>query len=126
MARTYERSGPLRYSCPLSAPAAAEEGLQQGSRITLPDAADDFRPVMTAAAFKNPGSVFDAAALGIIGAEDEAADAGKGDRLGAHGTRLQRYIEIAVWQARPSQQPAGLAQGQEFRMGCGIMITLHL
>ena len=54
--------------------------------------------------------MLDAAALGIVGGEVEAADPGEGDRLRAHRTGLERHLEIAAGEARRAQPAAAAAR----------------
>ena len=56
--------------------------------------------------------MLDRTAFGIGSAEIEAADAGEGDRRGAHGAGLERDIEVAIDQALAAEPGASRANGE--------------
>src|SRR5665811_2030227 len=113
---TCRTSRPLTASCRLA--AGREEVLQQACGGGLTDAAIDFGRVVAGGLAEKARPVLHGAALGIARAEIEPADAGEGDGAGTHGAGLQRHIEIAVHEALASERGAGLADGQQLRMGC--------
>ena len=70
-------------------------------------------------------AVLDATALGVLGAEIEPADAGKGYGVGAHGARLQRHVKIAMGEARRAKAFGRRPDGQKFRVGRGVIVGLN-
>ena len=66
----------------------------------------------------------DSAALGVVGAEDEAPDAEQADGLGAHWAGLQRDDQVAVGQAGAAAVGGGFAQGQDFGVRGGVVAGL--
>ena len=88
------------------------------------NAAIDFRLVVAGGLGKDFRAVIDAAALGVVGAEVDAADAGEGNGCRAHRAGLQRHIEVAFRQARRALELAGLLQHEHFRMSGRIMRRL--
>jgi len=64
--------------------------------------------------------MFDAAALGVVGAENKSADACEGNRRRAHGARLQGDVKIAKGKAGAFRFARTLAQAKHFRMGRGV------
>ena len=61
-------------------------------------------------------AMLDRAAFGIGRAEIEAADAGEGDRGGAHGAGLERDIEVAIGEPLAAELGAGGADGEQLGM----------
>ena len=76
--------------------------------------------MMTGGLGEDARAVLDAAALGIGRAVIEAADAGEGNGLRAHGAGLQRDIKIAARQPFRPERVGGLADHQHFGMGRGV------
>ena len=66
------------------------------------------------------GAVFDCAHFRVIGTEIDAADAGVGDGTGAHGAGFEGDVEIAVGEAFRAKLCGGLAEHQNFGVGCGV------
>ena len=56
---------------------------------------------------EDAGAVLDPAALGVGGTEVEPAQPGEGDRLRAHGARLQRDVDVAVGTRRALPRSVG-------------------
>ena len=77
-----------------------EEGAQQGRRRALGHTADHLGPVMRGGLVEDARPVLDPAALRVVGAEHQPADAKERDRRGAHRAGLERHPEVAVRQAR--------------------------
>src|SRR5579859_812741 len=86
--------------------------------------ADHLRRMVAGRLAVDARPVIDAAALRIIGAEIEPADAGEGNRRRAHRAGFQGDIEVALDQARLAQQAAGLADGEDFGVGGGVFQLL--
>jgi 23S rRNA pseudouridine2605 synthase len=66
-------------------------------------------------------AVDDGAALNVFGAEHHPADSGVADGAGAHGAGLQCHIESEAGQAVVAEPFGRLAQGQNLRMGGGVV-----
>jgi len=77
-------------------PPLPEEVSQQRGGFGFADAADDFGTVVAGGRLEDARTMVNAAAFGIVGAEDQAADAEQADRLRAHGAWLQRDDQVAV------------------------------
>ena len=71
---------------------------------------------MACGLFEDPGTVLDAAALGVVGTEKQPPHPGQRNRRRAHGAGLQGYIQIAL-----VQMPAGFADHQHFGVRGGIV-----
>jgi putative glutamine amidotransferase len=97
-------------------PPRLEKPLQQRRRFRFGDAAIDLRPVMAGRLIEDARPVLDAAALRIVGAEEQAADAEEGDGLRAHGAGLERDIEVAGGEARAAEPGRRFAQRQQLGM----------
>lgn len=78
---------------------AGKEVFEQHFGATRLHATHHLGAVVAGRLVKEPWAVLDPTALGVIGRKDHAADAGVGERGGAHGTGLKRYIEIAIRQS---------------------------
>lgn len=85
-------------------------------------ATDDLRHMVAGRLVEDPRAVLDAPALRIIRPEVEPPDPRKGDRLGAHGTRFEGDIEIAVGQPRFAARVGGRPDRKYFRVRGGIRI----
>ena len=112
---------PEKQVVPINTSQRATEAQAQ-LRLVLATMSADLRDTITLPLL---GAGLDAAALGIIGAEIEPADAGKGDGRRAHRAGLQGDIEIAADQARLAESLSGGADGQDFGMGRGIVELFH-
>src|SRR5262245_26090995 len=77
-------------------PPLAEEALQKIGGLALAQAAIDLRPVVAGRLLENARAMIHAAALGIVGAVIDPSEPREGDRLGAHGTRFQRDVEVGL------------------------------
>src|SRR4051812_4750244 len=67
-------------------------------------------------------TALDRAALGVGGAVMEPSDARKGDRGGAHRTRLKRDVEVALGQPLGLDQGSGAADRQHLAMGGRVAV----
>jgi len=105
-------------------PPRGEEVAQQGPRPALLDAAIDVRLMVAGRLLEPAGPVLDGAALGVVGAVIDPADAGEADGGGAHGAGFQGNIEIAIRQTRFAQFRRGSADGEDFGMGGRVGILL--
>jgi hypothetical protein len=116
---------PKRGSVRLNA-AGGEKALEQPGAFSLADAADDLRPVVAGCGFQHAGAVLDPAALGVVGAEDQPANAEEADGLGAHGAGFQGHDKVASRQPGLAAQGGGGAEGEQFGMRRGIVASLDL
>ena len=69
---------------------------------------------------KQPGAILDRAHLEIGRAKIKPADAGEGNRRRAHGARLERDIEIAVWQPLTVKLSRSFTYRQKLGVGGGV------
>ena len=88
------------------------------------DAAINLRTVVAAWLIEDARPVLDAAAFRIIGAEIEPAQAGKADRRGAHGARLEGDVEIAFGKALGAE--LGRTRTQHQHLGMRRRVTVRL
>ena len=63
------------------------------------------------------------AGLGIGGGEDQAVEAGVNHGSGAHGAGFERDVERAAREPIVAERRGRRAQGDDFRVGCGIDIA---
>jgi hypothetical protein len=68
-------------------------------------------------------AMFDRSAFGVGSAEIKPANASKGHRRRAHGTRFQRDVEIAIREPLAAERGGGGANGNELRVRGRIMIS---
>src|SRR6185503_1790492 len=110
----------LRISFADASAPLPEESAQQFARFTFTESGIELGLMMAGRLVEDARTVLDAAALGIGGPPVEPADAGEGNRLGAHRAGLQRNIEIAIDQARRAELRRRRADRQHLGMGGGI------
>jgi hypothetical protein len=67
-----------------------------------------------------PNPVLYRAALGIVAAKIEPADAGEGDRRRAHRARFERDIDIGIDEAFAAQRPGRGPDRQQFGVRGGV------
>src|SRR3712207_3449499 len=96
--------GTLRRSAPLT-----EEGAEQVAALLRQHAAQHLRAGVAGRLLEEAGAVQDGAALRILRAEDEAADAGVADRARAHGAGLERHEEAEAGEAIVAELLRGAA-----------------
>ena len=101
--------------------AARKELLQQTRAPCLSDPAVDLRRVVARGLAEDARPVLDPAALGIAGAEVEAADAGERDGRRAHRAGLQRDVEVGARQPLGLHRRAGRADRQHLGVRGGIV-----
>lgn len=99
----------------------AKEIAQQGCAFALSQSAHHLGAVVTGGMVENAGAVFDAAALGVVGAEIHPAQPGQGNGGGAHGTGFQGDVEGGPGEPVVADTMAGIAQGADLGMGTGVM-----
>ena len=115
---------PLRYSVlRFGLAAGAEEGAQELTGFLAIAAIDD-RAMMTGGLGKEARPVLDRPTLGIGGRVDKPIHARKADGAGAHGTWLERYVEVGTDQTLIVVQLGAGAEHQHFRVCRGI-VQLH-
>lgn len=81
----------------------------------------DVNFVVTGWLFEKPGTVKNAAALGIGRGKDKTRDAGKRNRRCAHRTGFQRNIQIVTGNALRAFRAANIADYKNFGMAGGIV-----
>ncbi len=65
----------------------------------------------------------DGAALGVVGAVDEARDAGLNDRAGAHAAGLDGDVERCVCEAIVAEEARGFTKDDDFGVGGWIVVA---
>src|SRR6267154_1733021 len=65
----------------------------------------------------------DGAAFGVVGAVDEAGDAGLNDGAGAHAAGLDGDVKGGVGEAVVAEEASGLAEDDDFGVGGGVTIA---
>ena len=106
-AKAEVKESSARCSTPL-----LEKLLEQLPRFGFRKPAIDLRPMMAGRRSEKLHAIVHRAALGIGGAVIKPADAGEGDRAGAHRAGLERDIEVAIVEplgAERKPRPARMA-----------------
>ena len=104
--------------------AAEEEGAQLHGSLLSEDAADDLGRVGHAGVAQDVAQGSGGAGLGVPGAEDDAINARGENRTRTHRAGLEGDNERAARQAPGTPGAAGLTQGDDFGVTCGIMVSL--
>jgi len=65
----------------------------------------------------------DGAALGVVGAVDEARDAGLNDRAGAHAAGLDGDVKRRVREAIVAEEACGFTKDDDFGVGGWIVVA---
>ena len=63
------------------------------------------------------------AALGVVGAVDQARDASLNDRTGAHAARLDGDVEGGACEAVIAETAGGFAKDDDFGVGRGVIVA---
>ena len=74
--------------------------------------------------FVDAGAVVDAAAFGVVGAEEDAVDAEHGRRRGAERAGLEGDDEGAAGEAGGAEFGGGCAEGEDLGVGGGVVSFL--
>lgn len=82
-----------------------------------------FGPVMALRMREHARAVLYRSTLFVDGPVIQAGDPRMGDCPGAHGTWLQRHVEVAIRQSVPSQHSRSPPQCDNFRMGGRIAVA---
>lgn len=69
---------------------------------------------------ENAWTMLYAAALRVVGSEDEAANSKQADRGGTHRAGLERRIEVEARQPRCAEPPSRFTQHEQFGMRGGV------
>jgi hypothetical protein len=99
-----------------------KEALEQRRRFGLRHAAIDLRPMMAGRGGKELHAVVHRSALGIGGAVIKPANARKRDGAGAHRTRLERDVKVAIDEPLGAERGGGCADGDDLGVRRGITI----
>ena len=100
----------------MSLPPRLEKVLQHRGGLALADGRIYLRDVVAGGRTEEPHAGIDRAALGVARAVIEPADAGKRDGGRAHGTGLERDIEVAIDQPLAADLVGGGADGENLGM----------
>jgi hypothetical protein len=106
-------------------PLRLEEAAQQSCGGGFADAANDYRTVVAGGRGEYSGAVIDSAALWVIRAEDQPADAEQADGVGAHRAGFQGDDQVAIGQAWTPAQGSGGPQSQDLGMRGRIVARLR-
>jgi hypothetical protein len=94
--------------------AAGEEGLEDSGTVRGENAGKDFHVVIEIGIGENLETRTDCAAFGIVGAIDEARDAGLDDGAGAHGAGFYRGVECCAGHAKVAEEASRFANYDDF------------
>ena len=103
--------------------AAEEEGSQLHGGLLSEDAADDLGRVGHAGVAQDVAQGSGSTGLGVPGAEDDAVNARGENRARTHRAGLEGDDERAARQAPGTPGAAGLAQGNDFGVTRGVMVS---
>jgi len=104
-------------------PTGGEKGLEQGSGLFGQDAGSDFDLVVEFGAGEDFKTGTEGAAFWIVGCIDETRDAGLDDCAGAHGTRLEGYVQGCFRQAIICELLCCFAQDHDFGMSSRVAVA---
>ena len=104
--------------------AAEEEGAQLHGGLLGEDAANDLGRVGHAGVAQDIAQGSGGAGLGVPGAKDDAVDARGKDGTRAHRAGFQGDDQRAAGQAPRTPGAAGLTQGDDFGVTCGVVVGL--
>lgn len=94
--------------------AGGEKGLEEGSRFFGEDARDDFDAVVEARVGEDFETGADGTTFGIVGAVDEARNAGLNHGAGAHRAGLDRDVKSGSSKAIVCESASGFAEDDDF------------
>ncbi len=97
--------------------------MEHGGGFGGEDAGGHFDFVVEARIGKDFEAGADGAALGVVGAVDEARDAGLNDRAGAHAAGLDGDVERCVREAIVAEESCGFTKHDDFSVGGGVIVT---
>jgi hypothetical protein len=103
--------------------ALGEEGLEEKGAIFGEDAGRDFDLMVEAGVGQDFEAGADGAALGVVGAVDEAWHAGLNHGAGAHAARLNGDVERDAGEAIIAEEACGFAKDDNFRVGGGVAVA---
>ena len=108
---------------PVLLAAFGEERLEDGGAVGGEDAGGYFYLMVEARVGEDFEAGADGAAFGVVGAVDEAWDAGLNDGASAHATRLDRDVERSTGEAVVAEKAGGFAKDNHFRVGSGVIVA---
>ncbi len=98
-----------------------EEGLEDGGGFGGEDAGGDFHLVVEAGVGEDFETGTNCAALGVVGAVDEAWNAGLDYCASAHAARLDGDVERGTGKTIVAEEARGFAKDDDFGVGGGIV-----
>src|SRR6266702_1549203 len=98
-----------------------EEGLEEGGGFGGEDAGGDLHLVVEAGVGEDFETGTDCAALGVVGAVDEAGNAGLDYCASAHAARLDGDVERGIGKTIVAEEARGFAKDDDFSVGGGIV-----
>lgn len=105
-------------------PQRAEEGAEEVGGLVGAQAGDGHDAVVEAGVFGESEEGAHGAGLGVVGAEDDASEACVDDETRAHGAGFEGDDEREVTEAPVAKGAAGLADGEDFGVGRGVVVGL--
>lgn len=103
--------------------AFGEERLQDGGAVGGKDTRGDFYVMVEAGMGEDFEAGADGTAFGVVGAVDEAWDAGLDDGASAHATRLDCDVEGIIGEAVVAEKAGGFAKDNHLRMSRGVIVA---
>jgi hypothetical protein len=108
----------LRLCCA----AGSEKSLEKSDGLGWKDSGNDFYTMVESRVRQEREAGLHRAAFGIFWAVDQSLDARLDYRPGAHGARLNGYVESGIQQAVVANGVGGGTQRYDFRMGRWVAI----
>jgi hypothetical protein len=103
--------------------AISEERLDDGGAVGGEDTGGDFYLMIEAGVGEDFEAGTDGATFRIVGAVDEAGDAGLDDGAGAHAAGLDSDVERGISKTVVEKEAGGFAQDDDFGVGGGVAIA---
>ena len=97
--------------------------MEYGGGFSGENACGDFDVVVEARIGKDFKAGADGAALGIVGAVDEARDAGLNDRAGTHAAGLDSDVERGAREALVAEEACGFPKDDDFSVGSWVVVA---
>ncbi len=103
--------------------ARREEGLEECGGVISKDAEEDFDAVVEARVGEDFETGADGATFGVIGAVDEARNAGLNHGAGAHGAGFESHVQRGTGQAIVGENASAFAKHDDFGVSSRIVIA---
>jgi len=131
LGRAHDEDGGLKAGAPRRLPISnafllttfGEEGLEDGGGFGGEDAGGDFHRVVEAGVGEDFETGTNCAALGVVGAVDEAGNAGLDYCASAHAARLDGDVERGIGETIVAEEARGFAKDDDFSVGGGVVVA---